>query len=169
MKKIGIIFLQIYIATSLVISCNKNDTVNTSVDSVSDVSSTVLRINKETFDEINSNRIKNISEGDILTINNGTREGDILQLSVSYSGGCMQHSFEIIWDGLVYTDNPCYMNLLIIHRGNNDTCEALISETIIVNLKELVGDIIYKDKCAYTVFSTFNLSETPDIEIMGIN
>ncbi|HEY9168132.1 MAG TPA: hypothetical protein VIN72_01440 [Lutibacter sp.] len=169
MKKIGIILLQIYITAILVVSCSKNDNVNISSDSVSNVSSTILRIDKEAFSKLNSNRTKNISDGDIFTINKGTRVGDILQLNVSYSGGCRQHFFEIIWDGLVYTDNPCFMNLIIIHKGNNDTCEALITETIIVNLKELVGDITYKDKCAYTIFSTFNSSETPDLEIMGIN
>lgn len=169
MKKIGSILLQIFSVALVVISCSKSDNENTLNASFSDVSSTVLRINKETFDKINSSRKKNISEGDAFRINKGERKGDILQLNVSYSGGCKQHSFEIIWDGLVYTNNPCNMNLLIIHRGNNDTCEALITETIMVNLKELVGDITYKDKCAYTIFSTFNSSETPDIGIMGIN
>ena len=54
------------------------------------------------------------------------------------------------------------MNLILIHDANNDHCEALITQTINVNLNELVGDVSYKDNCAYHIFSTFNSSDNAD-------
>ncbi|REE81719.1 hypothetical protein BX611_1255 [Lutibacter oceani] len=128
----------------------------------SSTSNAVLRINKDVFDTINSNRLNNLNEGDFYTINEVNREGDFIQINLSYAGGCEQHDFQIIWDGIVYTDNPCHMNLLLIHNANNDYCEALITQTVYINLKELVGEVSYKDSCAYYIFSTFNSSEEAD-------
>ena len=125
----------------------------------------VLRINKDVFDNINADRLKNINEGDIYIINKVTRVEDNIQINLSYSGGCKQHEFQIIWDGIVYTDDPCHMNLLLIHNGNNDECETLITETINVNLNELIGDVSYKDSCDYYIFSSFNSTNTADAVI----
>ena len=128
-----------------------------------------LRINKEVFDEINENRIGSKGEGKLFTINNVKREEDLLLINVSYSGGCKPSEFEIIWDGIVYLDEPCHMNLLLISKENGDLCEALITETIVVNLKELIGDVIYKDSCDYYLFSTFNFGENADEIVEAIN
>ncbi|MEN8126047.1 MAG: hypothetical protein ABFR32_13070 [Bacteroidota bacterium] len=132
-------------------------------------SKVVLRLSKDIFVTFDNNRKNSISEGDPFTIIESKREGDNLQITLSYGGGCKEHSFEVIWDGIVYTDDPCKMNLLLIHRGNNDYCEALITDTININLKELIGSVSYKDDCTYHIFSTYNFSENPDIIINAIN
>jgi len=128
-----------------------------------------LRINKEVFDEINKNRIEGRGEGRLFTINNVKREKDILLINLSYSGGCKPTEFEIIWDGIVYVDEPCHMNLLLVNNQNGDLCEAFITETIVVDLKELIGDVIYKDTCDYYLFSTFNFGENADVIVEAIN
>ena len=143
-----------------------NDAIYTSQ---SEFSPAVLRINKDVFDTINSNRINNIKTGEFYSINEIKREKDSIQINLSYSGGCKQHDFEIIWDGIVYTDEPCHMNLFLIHNSNNDNCEALITETISINLKELIGDVVYKDSCAYHIFSTYNSGDIADVIIESIN
>ena len=61
------------------------------------------------------------------------------------------------------------MNLLLIHNANNDTCKTLITKTIVVNLEELVGDVLYKDNGDYHIFSTYNSSEIADVIIKSIN
>lgn len=135
----------------------------------SSVSNTLLRINDDVFNTINSNRVNNLSSGAFYSINKVKREGDFIRVNLSYSGGCKQHEFEIIWDGIVYTDDPCHMNFMLIHKSNNDNCEALITETISINLMELVGDVVYKDSCAYHIFSTYNSSEIADAIVEGSN
>ena len=128
-----------------------------------------LTINKEVFDEINENRMESRPEGKLFTINDVSREQDMLLINLSYSGGCKPLEFEIIWDGIVYVDEPCHINLLLINNENGDLCEAFITETIVVNLKELIGDVIYKDTCDYYLFSTFNFGENADVIIEAIN
>jgi hypothetical protein len=154
----------------LTISCGNSEDVDEDVyfggaDNSAAGSDVVLRINQELFDSFRANSISNMSEGDPFTIKNAKKEGDFIEIELSYSGGCKKHSFEIIWDGLVYTDAPCHINLQLVHRANNDLCEALITETIFVNLKELIGDVTYKDTCTYNIFSTYNSTETPDVII----
>jgi len=172
MKKTLLIFLPLLVVVFLNIACSNSDDGNSSLlqDNVTvEVLNAKLRINEDVFNTLNTDRTNNISKGEIYSINNVKRVGDFLQINLSYSGGCKIHDFEIIWDGIVYTDEPCHMNLLLIHNANNDTCEALITETIVVNLEELIGDISYKDNCAYHIYSTYNSSEFADAVIESIN
>lgn len=169
-----LIFALIGIITFITSACsNGDDNELLSEDNYealySGLKSAHLKINKEVFDEINSNRVKGISVGTNYTIKNVVRENDLIKINLSYSGGCKQHSFEIIWDGIVYTDDPCHMNLLLIHKDNNDSCEALLNETIIVDLEELVGDVVYKDTCSYYLYNTFNFNESADVVINPID
>jgi len=129
----------------------------------------VLRINSEDFKTINTNRLKSIYTGDSFKINSVEKIDDILEVSVSYGGGCKQHSFEIIWDGIVYTDAPSNINLFIIHDAKNDNCEALVTESLSINLKDLIGDNTYKDSCIYNIFTSYNTSNTADFSIEGSN
>jgi len=129
----------------------------------------ILRINSEVFDSINTNRLNSISTGDSFEINSVKRINDILEVSISYAGGCKQHSFEVIWDGIVYTDPPSYINLFIIHDAKNDKCEALITEILSINLLELIGDNAYKDSCAYNIFTSYNSTRTADATVESSN
>ena len=128
-----------------------------------------LRINKDVFNDLNEKRIKNISKGDTYSINYVKREGDFIQVNLSYSGGCKNHDFEVIWDGVVYTDEPCHMNLMLVHDANDDLCEAYITETIVINLEALIGDVDYKDTCSYNIFSTYNSGDNADAIVKGMN
>jgi hypothetical protein len=141
---------------------------NDSYTSASYNSPVVFRINSEAFETINNNRLSNINTGDSFKINNAKRINDILEISISYGGGCKQHTFEVLWDGVVYTDPPCFMNLLIIHNANDDNCEALITETISIDLKKFIGDNDYKDSCAYNIFTSYNATNTADVIVDGI-
>ncbi len=150
------------------VSCSDNENVDHG-NPLDNNSKVVLRLSKDIFTTFDNNRKNSISEGDSFTIKESKIEGDNLQITLTYSGGCKEHIFEIIWDGIVYTDNPCKMNLLIIHRGNFDNCEALITDTINIDLKKLIGNIPYKDTCTYHIYSTYNFSENPDIIIDATN
>ena len=174
MKKIKYLIVALIGIIALVTSACSNGDDNELLSEVNDALYSVsmytnLRINKEVFDEINSNRINGISKGANYAIKNVIRENDFIKIDLSYSGGCKQHLFEIIWDGIVFTDDPCHMNLLLIHDDNNDSCEALVNKTIIINLDDLIGDIIYKDTCSYYLYNTFNFNESADVVIKPIN
>lgn len=61
---------------------------------------------------------------------------DSVFVMVSYSGGCRQHSFEIIWSEMFYETVPEGTGIIINHNANGDNCKALITETLSFNLKE---------------------------------
>lgn len=168
MKKITYILL-VFALVLFTLSCNNNEDTPIIVDGLNNSakSEVILRINKNLFGDINSNRKNSLATGDPFTINSVKKEDDLLKVNLSYGGGCKNHTFEIIWDGVIYKEEPCFINLLIIHNGNGDFCEAYITETITINLKQLIGDTEYKDKCKYNIFSSFNTSETPDVFVKG--
>jgi len=71
--------------------------------------------------------------------------GDSVEVSVSYSGGCKQHSFEFIWNGTVTGTNPPKIDMVIQHHANGDACEAYISETLSFPLTNLTGSVVLPD------------------------
>jgi hypothetical protein len=64
-------------------------------------------------------------------------EDDILTLSVSYSGGCEEHDFDLYWDGSFAETALPFANLLMFHENNNDMCEAYITEEIQFDISKL--------------------------------
>ncbi|MCD6597579.1 MAG: hypothetical protein J7L04_07830 [Bacteroidales bacterium] len=58
---------------------------------------------------------------------------DCLKLSVSYSGGCKSHIFQLT---ILPTMGPLN-TLSLCHEANNDLCEAWITEKITFDLREL--------------------------------
>ncbi|GAB5535635.1 MAG: hypothetical protein Rubg2KO_18840 [Rubricoccaceae bacterium] len=52
-------------------------------------------------------------------------DGDVLRVSVSYSGGCEDHTFELAY----WTAGP-EPELWLTHDSNDDPCEAYITEAL---------------------------------------
>ena len=117
-KSINII-LSFFLAIHTLSCIDDNDTIN-NFDSLRNETKVVLKLNKNQFDTIDSNRKINIQSGDAFDINYIKKEGDVLKINLSYGGGCAQHDFEILWDGIIYTDEPCTINLMITHNSNGD-------------------------------------------------
>lgn len=167
MKRIAVIICSFVL---LLFACS--ETTSDSVDQIYLAQADELRssipfliINKENFDNLDINRKNDISRGDTFIFDNIKRNRDQLELTISYTGGCELHYLSIVWDGIIYTDNPCHMSLIITHNANNDNCESYVTKTFYINLKNLVGDIEYKDICEYRFYSTFNSSDEPDLKI----
>jgi hypothetical protein len=73
------------------------------------------------------------SAGDPLWI-----DGDTLQVSVGYGGGCEEHTFQICWpDGAFAESAPVQATLEIWHGGPVDNCEAWVAETLSFDLTPL--------------------------------
>jgi hypothetical protein len=164
MKKIISICVLIFLCSCSNSDSQADDIYASSSDALSYTSPT-LKINKTIFDSLTTNRLNGTSEGDSFEFNFIARNNDILEVEVTYSGGCETHTFEVIWDGIIYTDEPCHANLILVHNANSDTCEASITKTLYIDLKQLIGDIEYKDICEYHLYNTFNSTNTPDIKL----
>ncbi len=76
-------------------------------------------------------------ESDAFTIKSHRLEGDILSLTVTYSGGCQEHTFELASNGAYAKSLPPQCRLRLIHDGNDDNCRSLIETKLKFNVKDL--------------------------------
>mmetsp|Transcript_52682 Transcript_52682/g.104648 ORF Transcript_52682/g.104648 Transcript_52682/m.104648 type:complete len:142 (+) Transcript_52682:96-521(+) len=79
------------------------------------------------------------ADGDPAEIANPSVTGDQLTVSVSYSGGCEEHSFQVCWDGQFVRGETeaLHANLEVWHHANSDTCEAYPTDMISFDLAPL--------------------------------
>jgi hypothetical protein len=101
------------------------------------VSAILLSCNntKEVLDiepiDVKKAQIGDISqESDPITINSVLLEGNTLILEVEYSGGCEDHSYELIGSEGVMKSLPAKRSIKLIHNANGDSCRELVSETL---------------------------------------
>lgn len=62
---------------------------------------------------------------------------DSLILKVSYAGGCKDHNFKLYGLSGFAKSNPPQAYIYLSHNGNNDLCEALITEWLSFDLLPL--------------------------------
>lgn len=98
---------------------------------------------------------------DPISITAASIEGNILTLSVSYSGGCEKHIFDLLGSFSVMKSLPAKRSIKLIHIANSDKCRKMIEETISFDISDLAmakqsgSKIIllldgYKDELSYT-------------------
>jgi hypothetical protein len=63
-------------------------------------------------------------------------DGDYLMMNVSYTGGCMDHEFNL-WKLPPNALNPPSIELALSHESNGDTCEAIIHHWLAFSLASL--------------------------------
>ncbi len=76
-------------------------------------------------------------ESDDLTINSAEIVGNNLVLSVTYSGGCEKHSFDMVGSQFIAKSLPPIRQLKLIHKNNGDKCRAIITKTITVDVRDM--------------------------------
>jgi hypothetical protein len=77
------------------------------------------------------------AKGDAFTINDMNITGDSLFIAVQYSGGCQNHTFEMITHGNMLKSLPPQLPLYLEHHGNSDNCRSLITKKLAFDLKPL--------------------------------
>ena len=65
---------------------------------------------------------------DKYALNSATITDDLLNISVSYSGGCEDHQFTLVVSDRFLESFPVQLHASIAHDANNDTCEAYPTE-----------------------------------------
>ena len=74
---------------------------------------------------------------DPFEIVNAWIEGNYMHVSVRYSGGCGEHTFQCIGSLQISKSLPPRRSLALIHTNHEDFCKKNISDTLIVDLKAL--------------------------------
>ncbi|MCJ8288643.1 MAG: hypothetical protein HRT58_01325 [Crocinitomicaceae bacterium] len=95
---------------------------------------------KEVLD-IDPIEVKKAQIGDVMqesapiTVTAATLDGNILSLEIEYSGGCKDHTYELIGSEAIMKSLPAKRAIKLVHNSNDDTCRELISETIKFNIR----------------------------------
>jgi hypothetical protein len=65
-------------------------------------------------------------------------EAGILQVSVSYGGGCEDHTFVACWNGAVTTtSDPESLLLTLAHDAHDDLCDAFVTRDLFIDISDL--------------------------------
>lgn len=83
-------------------------------------------------------------------------KGTELWIDVSFSGGCREHDFIIVWPEVITMVYPPDFGISLYHNNKGDNCEALISDTLKVDLTE-------------TPLGEFNATTISEMRITVIN
>jgi hypothetical protein len=149
--KTKIIILCIALLSAL--SCDKDPIVNNE-DRESILKVTV---NEDSFNTLSANR--NSESSDPFYLESIVIHGTTADIVVSYSGGCETHTFEVVWDGNITNTNPLSIDLILLHDAHGDMCEAFITETISVDLVELLDSIPFND-ISINVLNGFTIDDS---------
>lgn len=93
------------------------------------------------YSDLASNRSAEIS--DPFVLDSVIFNCDSISITVSYSGGCKQHTFEIIWSETFSDTEPPQTGIIIIHNSNGDACEAYITETLTFSVSDLAENLCF--------------------------
>ncbi|WPD22719.1 MAG: hypothetical protein SD837_21355 [Candidatus Electrothrix scaldis] len=77
---------------------------------------------------------------DFTAIESAGLKGDKLILDVRYGGGCLNHTFQLNWDGEILKSIPPQVVLELSHNANGDSCKALVSERLQFDLSVIIDD-----------------------------
>lgn len=67
--------------------------------------------------------------------------GQFVRLDIQYSGGCAEHDFAVWWTGIASGSCPGGVPLELQHYASGDTCDALVTESIWVDLSPVVDGV----------------------------
>lgn len=98
---------------------------------------------------------------DPMTISSVQIDGNFMTIEVTYSGGCGEHSFQMIGSSTIAKSLPPIRSIQLVHSANKDECKKMIIQKIKVDISALTykkesGSEIYltlegwKEKLKYT-------------------
>lgn len=91
-------------------------------------------------------------KSDAISIEKVVINGNEMVLEVSYSGGCKDHTFELIGSQMIAKSLPPIRAVKLIHHANEDNCRAMIMKTLVFD----ISDLAYQQKDGDEIFLTIN-------------
>lgn len=78
------------------------------------------------------------SDGDEISVDGASVDGDTLTVAVGHGGGCETHTYSICWpDQSFMESDPVQVNLEIFHDAHGDGCEAYLTSELQFDLTPL--------------------------------
>jgi len=92
-----------------------------------------------------SQDIAKFKDSEPYSITDVNLQGNVLQLDISYSGGCEEHDFELVGSAFIMKSDPPKRIIKLYHHKNEDNCREMIFKTLYFDISELAyhsGEII---------------------------
>lgn len=149
LKKISMKSLLIFSIAVMIFGCKSHKNAKNS--QITTNSETML---KATIGDIET-------PSDLIQITGVSVKGNIMSIDVNYSGGCEEHSFQLIGSASIAKSLPPIRSIKLVHNANGDACRKLEERTLEFDISELAyvktsGSVIYltisgwKDRIEYT-------------------
>ncbi|MFK8037586.1 MAG: hypothetical protein AB8B74_04800 [Crocinitomicaceae bacterium] len=65
---------------------------------------------------------------------------NILQLDISYNGGCKEHEFELVGSAFIMESLPPKRGIQLYHHKNDDDCRELINKRLFFDISDFSHD-----------------------------
>ncbi len=106
---------------------------------IEQVDENAINVDGKTQTEMITAKLGSFKESDAISILNARIEGNKMYLIVEYSGGCKDHSFELIGSYAIAKSIPPQRSIQLYHNSNQDNCRALLTDTIVANIEALAA------------------------------
>lgn len=140
-------------------ACDDNEPVK---DTDLDLSLRQITVDQDRFDQSWSSLQTDDPISDPFELNSLSHVGTTLVIGVSYSGGCAEHGFELVWPEVITMVFPPRYTVILNHDDKGDLCEAYPSDTLHFDLSKydlgLAPDVM--DLIDLTIVNGSNGDET---------
>ncbi|NLZ95952.1 MAG: hypothetical protein GX921_09040 [Bacteroidales bacterium] len=109
----------------------------------------------------NAQKLRSKDYSSAFDIEKVERNGKLLNVTLTYLGKCEVNKFDVIWDGILLESWPMQTRLIIKRSASNCDDTLLETETLSIDLMELIGDKVLVEG---TVFYVSDGSKTSDEE-----
>ncbi len=99
-----------------------------------------LRIPEDAKDVRILNRAEFSQKSDPVNIKFAQQSGDYIVFDVSYSGGCAEHTFDLVTMGAFSATYPPEVEISLKHNNNGDGCRSVIDQKLYFNISQLKYD-----------------------------
>ena len=160
MKKLKVILL---IIPFLMSACNKEEgeDVNMKVEDNYNFYTSNSMYNE-------AQHLRSDEYSDLFEIESVERKDNDLYVTISYNDNCDQNEFNVIWNGTVMESYPYQIGLIITREAGNCSAEdEIVTETLVIDLAELIGDEVLVNETLFHVANGSKLpgEENADIEV----
>lgn len=131
-------FFLFIISALLFFSCHSKALVENKDPNV--IRPSIITMNDSTIKATVETNVDMSATGSPYKIDSLFIKDDILSIFINYSGGCKEHAFQLVSNGMYAKSMPPQLFLCLKHNANDDQCKKMI-------LKELrfdVSDLKYK-------------------------
>lgn len=92
--------------------------------------------------------------GDYFNLLDFKIRNDTAFVLVSYWGGCLEHYYDLVWEGKVLNTIPSSTRFALIHDSNTDFCIDRLSDTLAFGLSDLLRSI-KENPVTYTLINGY--------------